>query len=178
MATTNCPNCGAAITEDNNGDFCKFCGSKIPKDEPNVTNIDNSQSSVTYVTNNYIGKEEAQPQKPVNAPPLVKKREKSAQSIVGIVLGAVLVCASLFGNLGIGGGIIGAIVFSISVFSPRKLNYCPNCNSVKDFKSNRCPQCGKPFGYGAGMAAAATGLAGFITFVLIFFGANGLSALN
>lgn len=69
MATvTNCPNCGAAITEENNGDFCKYCGTKIPKDEPNITNIDNSKSSVTYITNNYIVENKQEPQQLTQTP--------------------------------------------------------------------------------------------------------------
>ncbi len=47
----NCANCGAPISEENKGDFCKFCGAKLPKDEAAPVTNNNVTNNVYNVTN-------------------------------------------------------------------------------------------------------------------------------
>lgn len=53
---TNCPNCGAAITEENSGEFCIYCKTKFPEvvaDQNITNNIDNRVVNEYHTTNIY-----------------------------------------------------------------------------------------------------------------------------
>lgn len=155
-----CTGCGAEIPEDSN--FCNSCGK--PQKTQQLYTIDEVQSQPTKPT------PEPTPIKPTPspAPTYVKSEKKATRSIVGIVLGLICIVLSFFHKYGFLEGAMGAIVFAISVCSPKQLNFCPTCGAIKDFEARRCPHCGKPFHYGAERAAGAALLGGGIIFFLIF----------
>ena len=52
---TNCPNCGAAITEENNGEFCVYCKTRLPKvvADSVTNNVVNNTVNEYHTTNIY-----------------------------------------------------------------------------------------------------------------------------
>ncbi len=154
-----CTKCGAEILEGNS--FCGKCG-KLLFDDEKLHTIDEVQ--------------QASPQPPAPVQPVLntttkspvvfaRQSKKTTRSIVGILIGAAFYILGIGHIFGVGAGIIGAIMLSVSAFSPAKTNFCPTCNELKDFEARICTHCGKPFTYGAGRAACAALVAGLLIFI-------------
>lgn len=137
----NCVNCGAAINEDNNGDFCKFCSSKLPKDISGTTNITNSVTTNQYHTHIY---QTAPIQNTYSNQLPADKRviKTNPDTIVGIILGVIFFC--IFFNEGTAiWAFLGLIFIIYGATRKRRTNFCTGCFGPKDFKTRICPHCGK-----------------------------------
>lgn len=138
MTPTNCPNCGAGITAENSGDFCMYCGTRLPKPEQNIIN-NNEYHTHNHVHNHNVTK--------------VYKRygntmDTSEQQKRPNILGIFVSLLMLFGV------IILAIAFQTPVFlilliwvgiyffwHKDQTNYCPHCFYPKSFTASVCTHC-------------------------------------
>jgi predicted amidophosphoribosyltransferase len=85
MAETHCPNCGAAISAENNGAFCKYCGGKLPKDEaPQITNTYNNVQNHYHTTTIYQTA-------PTEEPPPTKRKLRTG-FLAATIFAAAVVC--------------------------------------------------------------------------------------
>lgn len=158
-----CTKCGAEIPEGNS--FCGKCGKSLAGDEKLHT-IDEVQQANTQPPAPTQPVPNATPKSPVV---FTRQSKKTTRSIVGILIGTAFYILGIGHIFGVGAGIIGAIVLSVSAFSPAKTNFCSTCNAMKDFEARTCSHCGKPFTYGAGRAAGAAIVAGLLIFVNFLF---------
>ncbi len=145
----SCTSCGAPINEENSGDFCKFCGTKLPKDEAapitnNVSNVNN----VTYVTNNYITEQKTTSPKSSVKQPMhnATSADKRKKFIKAAIIGAV---GLLFLILGIAASGALSIVFYIisaymvinSIETAIRSSKCRHCKNEIGYKVKICPYC-------------------------------------
>ena len=136
----HCTGCGAAISEDNNGAFCKFCGAKLPQDISD-THITNNVTNNEYHTHVY-NTEPAQTIISYQLPKEQRVIKNNPDKLAGIILGAFIFiwgfsAPNLFGvALGIG------LIF-YGVTRKKLTNYCVSCYAPKDFKVKTCRRCGK-----------------------------------
>ncbi len=148
----NCENCGAPINEENNGDFCKYCGSKLPKEVEPVTNITNNTTNNTTrnVTINIARKQKEKAPKVImqgaTSQPTVIKKKGVADFIVMAI--GILIILSAVPAKSFPVCVVGGILFIIGLFYPPKTNVCPRCGNVKGKPLTTC-SCGYK-GYGLG----------------------------
>ena len=146
MIPTHCPNCGAAITEENNGKFCLYCGGKLPEREP-VQNITNNYDN--RVENHYhttviqqVAPTVQQIPEEKSLPSGERVKENPRDKIIAVVIGILLIVFSIASKQSLFAYL--AIVFiTFAIVKRRRSNYCPKCFFHKEFNDTKCPHCGK-----------------------------------
>ena len=145
----NCTSCGAPINEENSGDFCKFCGTKLPKDEAapitnNVSNVNN----VTYVTNNYITEQKTTSPKNTVKQPMhsVSSADKRKKFTKAAIIGAVGLLFLILGIAASGG--LSIVLYIISAYmiinameTAIRSSKCKHCKNEIGYKVKICPYC-------------------------------------
>lgn len=103
---TNCPNCGAAITEENNGEYCIFCKTKFPQvvaDQNITNNIDNRVVNEYHTTNIYqtvAPQDEKTKSAQSNAETLNTANRRYINTLVGVgLMTAVVVVLQLLSSV-------------------------------------------------------------------------------
>lgn len=149
MVPTHCPNCGAAITEENNGQFCLYCGGKLPEAVQNITNnYDNRVENHYHTTNVY------QVQAPVSKkastkvsyqlPEDQRKAKINTVFVTGLFIGILIIISSIVSKNWIF-IVLGAVIALYGATRKKHTNYCPSCFAPKDFYADRCTHCNKKF---------------------------------
>ena len=149
MVPTHCPNCGAAITEENNGQFCLYCGGKLPEAVQNITNnYDNRVENHYHTTNVY------QVQAPVSKkastkvsyqlPEDQRKAKINTVFVTGLIIGILLIISGIIWKTWLF-TVLGIVIGVYGVTRKKHTNYCPSCYAPKDFYADTCPHCNKKF---------------------------------
>ena len=156
-----CTKCGNEIPE--NFKFCGICGATL--EEPVTVTVADEQPAPpqpTYTQPNPYGQPipYAQPVYTQVFPeikPEDKRRAKGTADFILLAFGIVLTILSWWiGSLFL--TFIGAFMLSVGAFNPSKTNYCPNCNTAKDFSAKTCPKCGKTFSVSVGRVIAVVAI--------------------
>lgn len=146
MTPTHCPNCGAAITEENNGKYCLYCGGKMPEPEQNITNNYDNRVENHYHTTNVIVQAPIIEEVPKTIPkPQKKYTKKSGIDIVAIILGLFIFIVGFVGREPYV-SIVGVPFIVYGVFHAPKRNYCIKCGALKVFEDRTCTYCGSKQG--------------------------------
>lgn len=164
MTITHCPNCGAAITEENSGEYCLYCGGKLPKEETEQTIINNN----TNIVNNEFRTTNIIVQTPIIKDTIPKPKKKVIKKY-GVDFAAIILGLFIFISGFIGKepyvSIIGTPFLVFGVFHAPKRNYCNKCGATKKLDDLKCPYCGakqrnslSSIGVGAAVLAALVGI--------------------
>lgn len=152
-----CTNCGSEVPKGNK--FCGNCGASV-----NTTSIladisEEEELKIQQSVYNQQTRNEQSVQPYMNplfpeVSPEDRRKKKSPADFIAIAIGILLIYLGISGSAIISS--FGLLLVCIGLFEPVKTNYCPNCNTMKDFSAKTCPKCGKRFSMPIGSILAIT----------------------
>ena len=143
MTPTHCPNCGAAMTEENNGKYCLYCGGKLPEIEQSIINNYNNQVENHYHTANVYNITSDNSSKDNGILPESERvKEKRKDKIPAIIIGVVIVILGIASKVSFL-IILGGLFINFGLLIGNRINYCPYCYHHKELNSSKCYNCGK-----------------------------------
>ncbi|MGN0657168.1 MAG: hypothetical protein ACI4KR_10280 [Ruminiclostridium sp.] len=142
----NCTTCGAPINEDNNGEFCKFCGTKLPKEETApATNITNTYN-VTNIIYKEDKKESAKPAQDSNEERLKKiaakeKKKNAIKALFVAIIGVAIIIIGLNTPIKVFMAVIGGFMIINALGILLRTDTCRRCKNKIGYTVKVCPYC-------------------------------------
>lgn len=141
MTPTHCPNCGAAMTEENSGKYCLYCGGKLPEPEQHITNNFDNRVENHYHTTII---QQAAPTYDPNAYQLPEDQREKKFNISTAIIAGVMLLTIVIVTIILKAPVVLVLVIAVAAYFIKNMfimNYCPHCFAPKDFKKSVCPHC-------------------------------------
>lgn len=159
----HCKSCGAAIDENNHGEFCTYCGTKLPKDEvtqETTTNNITNNYNITYVqkvaptqTRNSAKSKKLREdlERQEKELEILQKKKRIKIIVLSVILGVAVLVWILFKDLRLPIVLIvagGLFLYRLVLEIKTKTKKCIKCKKDIDKKATVCPYCRSKQGMG------------------------------